>query len=84
MKTTESTTQLTEIENLKQTYEKLRLIITEKGFIQEWYKLIPKSKNATQAFHDLNELYYENTEPKTYRFNNYNVFLNRIKSSYNN
>ena len=86
MKTQELTPQQikneTQLKELTLEYQKLRLIITERGFIQEWYKLTKTNITGLVAFNDLNNFYFENT--KNYRFKDYNVFLNRIKSIYNN
>lgn len=60
-------------------YEKLRRIITADGFIQEWYKTIPKCKDATQAFWQLNQFYHDNVIPAAYRYSSYSAFLNQVK-----
>lgn len=69
-----------ELKKLQEKYEKLRSIITAEGFCQEWYKLIPKYKNGTDAFHALNQFYFDNVKPQTYRYSNYNAFLNYVRS----
>jgi len=72
-----------ELKKLKNDYELFRKIITAEGFTQEWYKLIPKYKNATTAFHALNQFYYNNVIPPNYRYSSYNAFLVTLKRKKN-
>ena len=67
-----------EYKKLQQKYEKLRRIITAEGFCKEWFKNIPKFKTRREAFEDLNDFYYNNVEPKTYRYNSYKNFLTYV------
>ena len=68
-----------ELKQLRLKHEKLRRIITSDGFITEWYKSITKYKSPTEAFNQLNQFYYNNVEPPTLRYSNYNAFLTIVK-----
>lgn len=67
-----------ELKQLQQKFEKLRRIVTAEGFCKEWFKLLPKFKNRREAFEHLNDFYYNNVEPPTYRYSSYKNFLTYV------
>lgn len=63
-----------ELKQLKNKYELLRKIITPKGFYETWFQSLPNYDGREEAFHALNESYYNLVGE--YKYASYNAFLN--------
>ena len=54
--------------------ELLKKLVTKKGFHQAWFNSLPKFKSREEAFHNLNEKYFEMIGD--YRYSSYKAFQN--------
>jgi len=64
---------------LQKKYEILRTIATKQGFYQTWFNSLPKYKSGADAFHALNETYYQVVLPHRYKYSSYSNFLRANK-----